>query len=316
MASDLPSITALQAFEAALRHESFTRAGQELHRTQGAISRQVAGLEDRLGLLLFEREPPRVRPTPAALDLGRKVRAVLNRLSAIMLEVEASRGGGGVLDLGVLPTFGTRWLIPRIPGFHRAEPGVSINLTTRIAPFDFETGDLDAAIHHGEGFWPGARLERLMEDEVLVVASPALLQRLPVRRHADLLQHVLLQLDSRLSGWGDLFRQFDLPTRDARQGPRFEHHLMIIQAAVAGLGVALLPAFLAAPELEAGTLVTALPDLRQRTGRAYWLAYPQRSVGLPALEAFRAWLRACLKQEGLWAGESPASTPQGQPPPG
>ncbi len=311
MARDLPSIIALQAFEAALRHESFTRAGQELHRSQGAISRQVAALEDRLGLLLFEREPPRVRPTPAAMDFGRKVRGVLNRLSAIMLEIETSAAGGGVLDLGVLPTFGTRWLIPRIPGFHESEPGVSINLTTRIAPFDFEAGDLDAAIHHGEGFWPGARLERLMEDEVLVVASPALLQGTPLHSPADLHNHVLLQLESRLTGWGDLLRKLGLPTRDARLGPRFEHHLMVIQAAIAGLGIALLPAFLVVPELEAGTLIQPLPELRMRTGRAYWLAYPQRSVGLPALEAFRTWLRARLKQEGLWAGDtSPRSSPK------
>jgi LysR family glycine cleavage system transcriptional activator len=297
MPAELPSLIALQAFEAAARHRSFTRAAAELHRTQGAVSRQVAQLEAALGVALFHREHPHVRPTAAAQVFAAKVRGILDRLSAVCLEVEAARGAGGVLNLAILPTFGTRWLIPRLADFYRDHPEVSVNLTTRIHTFDFEAVELDAAIHHGEGVWPGAELVRLMDDLVLAVCTPDRARRL--RAPADLAGETLLQLESRLGGWGEWFEAMGVRGADGRRGPRFEHHLMVIQAALAGLGVALLPAFLVQEELAAGTLVAPLQREPLRTSRAYWLAFPPRSAGQPALRAFAAWLARRLAAEGL-----------------
>ena len=225
-----------------------------------------------------------------------------------MLEFETTKGQGGVLNLGVLPTFGTRWLIPRIPDFNESHPEVALNLTTRIAPFDFEAEELDAAIHHGDEVWPGARLERLMDDELVVVAEPQFVKRHRIAVPSDLPSQVLLQLESRPGAWAEWLHEAGLPTHGSRQGPRFEHHLMIIQAALSGLGVALLPWFLVKDELASGALQCPFGDQRQRTGRAYWLAYPQRHVDLPALVAFRSWLRTRLKQEQLWAGAHPGSS--------
>lgn len=299
MRPELPSLTALQAFDAALRHQSFTRAAQELHRTQGAISRQVSALEQSLGVTLFRREHPRVRPTPVAEVFGAKLRGILDRLAAVVLEVQASRGQGGVLNLAILPTFGTQWLIPRISDLYARHAGVSVNFTTRLHPFDFEGEELDAAIHHGEPVWPGARLEHLLDEDVVVVCAPLHLVRHAIETPADLVGQTLLQLDSRRAGWEEWFRALAVEGVDGRRGPRFEHYLMVIQAAIAGLGVALLPSFLVQNELATGSLVSPFPDLRLKTARAYWLAYPERSLELPALVAFRDWLKARLVQEGL-----------------
>ncbi len=299
MRAELPSMTALQAFDAALRHQSFTRAAAELHRTQGAISRQVSALEESLGVTLFRREHPRVRPTPAAEVFGAKLRGILDRLAAIVLELQSSAGQGGVLNLAILPTFGTQWLIPRIRSFYEAHEGVSINFTTRLHPFDFEAEELDAAIHHGEPLWPGARLEHLLDEDVVVVAAPMHLVRHRIEEPRDLLGHTLLQLDSRRAGWEEWFAGQAIDAPDARRGPRFEHYLMVIQAAIAGLGVALLPSFLVQGELAAGSLVNPFGTLAVKTRKAYWLAMPERSLELPALVQFRAWLHARLAQEGL-----------------
>jgi LysR family glycine cleavage system transcriptional activator len=305
MPAELPSLTALQAFEAAARLSSFTRAAEELHRTQGAISRQVALLEGALGVPLFRREHPHVRPTPAAQVFAAKVRGILERLAAVCLEVEVARGEGGVLNLAILPTFGTRWLIPRIGSFYARHPDISIHLTTRIQTFDFESVELDAAIHHGDALWPGALLERLMEDRVLAVCTPKLRDEARLSEPADLARQTLLQMESRLGAWNEWFEALGVRGVDGRRGPRFEHHLMVIQAALAGLGVALLPDFLVREELEQGSLVAPIAGEALATGRAYFLAYPPRSADLPALGAFRSWLREGLRAEGL----APVSMP-------
>jgi LysR family glycine cleavage system transcriptional activator len=299
MRPELPSLTALQAFEAALRHQSFTRAAEELGRTQGAVSRQVALLEAQLGVALFHREHPRVRPTRAAERFGLKLRALLDRLSALLLEMQAHTATGGVLHLAILPTLGTRWLIPRIKAFYRRHPDVSLQLTTRLGVFDFEVELLDAAIHYGEAVWPGARLEHLMDEEVAVVAGAELLASARLDRPQDLAAMPLLQLQSRLGAWDEWFAAVGAPGLRYQSAARFEHHLMVIQAAIAGLGVALLPSFLVREELASGALVEPFPQLRARTRRAYWLAYPERSLELPALTALRDWLWERLQAEGL-----------------
>ncbi|HEU4950578.1 MAG TPA: transcriptional regulator GcvA [Holophagaceae bacterium] len=289
MARTLPSLQALEAFEAAARHQSFTRAAAELHVTQGAVSRQVQGLEAQLGLALFHRIRQRIRLTPAGEAYLAKVRPALDRLEAATLELKASGGAGGVLNLAVLPTFATKWLIPRIPAFTAAHPEILVTFTTRIQAFDFdEEPELDAAIHYGEGVWPGARLEPLMDERVVAVCAPALAAAL----HApgDLAGQTLLQLLNRPQGWEEWLAAAGAPEVDGRRGPRFESHLMVIQAALAGLGLAVLPDFLVADELAAGRLVEPFPGLAAKSRRSYWLATPERAQDLPALAAFRAWL--------------------------
>ncbi len=321
MRQELPSLTALQAFEAALRHQSFTRAAGELSRTQGAVSRQVSALESQLGVRLFFRVHPRVRPTPAGEAFGSKVRSILDRLAAAVIETQSAGEGGGVLNLAILPTFGTQWLIPRVRSFYAAHPGILVNFATHILPFDFDgeraaassgagSGEgivgrsIDAAVHHGEPVWPGARLVHLMDEDVQVVCSPETAREVAeLPGPAHLLGQRLLHLRSRPTGWTEWFAAQGVAPEQGRaattSGPHFENHLMVIQAAMAGLGLALLPAFLVQTELRDGRLVTPFPGRATSTSRPYWLAYPERSAELPALIAFRAWLCERLEAEGL-----------------
>lgn len=304
---ELPSLTALQAFEAAVRHQSFSRAAEELHVTQGAISRQIAGMEAKLGVSLFHRQGPRVRPTRAAAEHAVRLRALLDRLSAWTLGVQQDDTGGGVLQLAVIPTFGTRWLIPRLERFSAQHPGIALALNSRIQAFDFELEEIDAAIYHGEGSFPGATMERLIEEEVLPVASPEWKARHAPGSPSDLKQHTLLRLESRRRAWDEWFRAVGAGPEVHTRGPRFEHHLMILQAARAGLGCALIPNILVQEELNSGALVPLFEDLAPvTTPRPYWLVYPGRSRNLPALRSFRQWLRAEIEH----AEAAPRTTKQ------
>ncbi|MEZ6002774.1 MAG: LysR substrate-binding domain-containing protein [Planctomycetota bacterium] len=298
---DLPSMGALRAFDAALRYLSFTHAAEELGCTQGAVSRQVAHLERQLGRTLFLRQRPRLEVTPEGRLFGERVRAMLDRLAATMIEVRSSTLGGGRLGLAVLPTFGTRWLIPRLRGFYQEHREVRLELATRLGPFDFDLEpDLDAAIHHGRsGGWPGTRMEQLCPEWVTVVCSPEVATGL--QGFDDLAKVDRLQLATRAYAWGEWLGAHGVTGIEARRGPRFEHHLMIIQAAVAGLGVALVPCFLVRDELESGLLIEPFKGTQTRSRRAYWLAWPERSSRLPALDSFQQWIRIEIESSGLLA---------------
>ncbi|QDV04831.1 Glycine cleavage system transcriptional activator [Planctomycetes bacterium Poly30] len=292
---ELPSLTALTAFEATLRHCSFTGAAKELSRTQGAVSRQVALLESHIGRELFHRENPRLRPTRAAVEFGAKVSTLLARLRGAIADVRQSGPTTDVLHLALLPTFGTTWLIPRIPGFLKAHPDVSVEFTTSLKAFDFDAGDIDAAIHYGSATWPGGRAEKLMSEEVVAVCAPHL--RSEVQAPGDFLGKTLLQLVSRPNAWKQWLEAHGAPEVDGRRGPRFEHHMMVVEAARAGLGYALLPDFVADPLLARKELVEAPSGSRFATRSSYWLVYPERSLELPALVAFREWLRQEIRAD-------------------
>lgn len=291
----LPGTGALQAFESAAFHQSITAAARELHLTQGAISRQIQNLEEHLGVDLFVRERQRIRLSPAGERYLEHVRAAFDRLEAAALELRTLRRGGGVLQLALLPTYGTMWLIPRFPSFAEAHPEIQVHFTTRLTAFDFATEDLDAAIHHGAAHWPGAVLDRLMDEDVLLVCSPGYRKRHRITSPAQLQGATLLQMTTRPHAFDEWFAAKGVTGVDGRRGPRFEHHAMVLQAAIAGLGVAVLPAFVVDAELAAGRVVEAFADTRVSTGRGYFLVYPERRADLPALRAFRDWL---LRQHG------------------
>ena len=285
----LPSLPALAAFEAAARHGSFTRAAEELNLTQGAVSRQVQALEAQLGLRLFERVRQRVALTPAGAAYAPEVRVALARLSAATVNLMAFRGAGGVLNLAILPTFGTRWLIPRLPRFLERNPGITINFATRLVPFDFERENLDAAIHFGDPVWPGTRMHRLMGEEIVPVASPALLARRPLTEPADVLGLPLLQQATRPRAWEHWLAAQGLSAERATPGPRFEQFAMVAQAAVAGLGLAIVPRFLVEDELRTGALQIPF-DRSVHSAEAYYLVYPEEKADWPPVAAFRGWL--------------------------
>ncbi|TRL40605.1 LysR family transcriptional regulator [Rhizobium straminoryzae] len=283
----LPSLSLLSAFEAAARTGSVTAAAQELGLTQSAVSRQIAALEKQLGVVLFLRERQTIRLTLAGDTYAREVREALRRISSASLNLRANPAGG-TLNLAILPFFGNRWLAPRLPRFHRAHPGITVNLITRLEPFEFRFDTLDAAIHFGTARWPGAALTFLMQEETVPVGSPTLIADLAIKTPADLLAAPLLHLNTRPDAWEGWFSARAVAF-DALHGMLFDQFSTMVEAASAGLGVALLPRFLIAREVGAGQLVPAV-DNGEIVSGDYFLACPPERASYPPLAAFRDWL--------------------------
>ena len=287
----LPSMSLLYAFEAAARSASFTAAAAELNLTQSAVSRQIRALEDMLGCALFLRERQTVKLTAAGEAYAEEIRDALHRIATATLGLRANPGGGS-LNLAILPTFGTRWLAPRLPGFLAENPGITINLTTRLAPFDFQYDQVDAAIHFGKAEWPGADLEFLMGETVVPACSAELRDRLNIRTPADLVRAPLLHLASRPDAWERWFAAMDMTVGHVH-GMLIDQFATAAQTAMAGMGVALLPKFLIEAELLRGDLVEAVNGAAESSGH-YYLAWPPKRASYPPLRAFRSWLKTTL----------------------
>lgn len=293
MRRKIPSTAALAAFEAAARHGSFTGAALELSVTQSAVCRQIAGLESFVGVKLFRRGRRGVLLTEAGAAYGRTVRARLEDIERDTLALMASGGGRGALEVGVVPTFATEWLLPRLADFHARHADVTLNLTTRIQPFLFEGSGLDAALHAGGAPWPGSDSLHLMRESLVAVASPQLLDaRLPGRQRlnaVDVARLPLLQMATRPQAWREWFEAQGLHAQGDLAGPRMDLFSMLIAAARCGQGAALVPQLLAEPALRAGGLRVIVPRAHY-SDRSYRLIYPQAKAHHPALVALREWL--------------------------
>lgn len=287
----IPSTATLIAFDAAARHESFTRAAAELSLTQSAVCRQIAALESQLGVALFERTRRGVKLSQAGQAYARKVAQRLAELERDALAVMAGEGSGAVIELAVVPTFGTRWLLPRLPAFQRQHPGVQVHLHTRTRPFLFEDSGLDAAIYAGDGHWPGAQTQLILPETLVAVCSPGLLPEGRPLAPAALARLPLLQQTTRPYAWRRWFEQAGVQTDADVKGPRFEQFSMSIQAAVQGMGVALVPEIFVGDELADGRL---LPAAHARLGSelAYYLAVPDRRAVSPGVRELSRWLEA------------------------
>jgi DNA-binding transcriptional LysR family regulator len=288
MRRKIPSTLALAAFEAAARHQSFTKAADELAVTQSAVCRQIGVLEEFLGVKLFRRSRRGVALTDAGLAYSRKVTARLDDVERDTLELMATGGSGGTLELGVVPTFATKWLLPRLPRFLALHPGITVNLSSRTRPFLFDDTPLDAAIHAGEGIWPGTEGIFLMHEDLVAVCSPG--RHVKLAGAADWERQPLLQISTRPYNWRDWFRSQDLDVEGDMAGPRFELFSMVAEAAVHGMGIGLIPRMLIEDELARGVLVQVTPHVH-RSDRSYHLLYPERKVEYAPLQAFRQWLR-------------------------
>ncbi|MDT4826792.1 transcriptional regulator GcvA [Achromobacter agilis] len=283
-----PSLTDLQAFEVAARHSSFTRAAQELCVTQGAVSKQVKHLEEFVGIELFLRIRQGLVLTEAGRSYLTKIQAGLGQIEAATVELIAHQGQGGTLNLTCMPTFGARWLIPRLTAFMRLRPDIHVEFLPHRQGYDFSTPELDAAVRFGEGIWPGSGADYIVGREILPVCSPRLIPG-GCTSPVDLLAYPLLHHTSALEGWRDWFEQAGCDTRRSLEGARFDQYALLSQAAAAGFGVALIPRCLIEDELRDGKLAVAIQlPIRARMG--YYLCYPEQKANLPTLQAFRTWL--------------------------
>lgn len=285
MIRPLPPMPALRALEALDRLGSATAVAEEMNLTQSAVSRQLKTLEEQLGVDLFLRDRRALRLTPQAGAYAQAVRAALEHLSeaGIALRLDPS---GGALRLAILPSFGMHWLVPRLPGFARAHPQVTINMATRLKPFSFATEPFDAAIHFGTRPWPGTEALILMHEVVQPLASPALVPSpLPPEQLTRL---PLLHIESRPRAWAHWFAAQGIePGR--LPGTSFDQFPPMAEAAAHGLGVALLPDFLTDADRRDGRLVPVSEHAPVSLG-SYALVWPTDRPMPPALRLFRDWL--------------------------
>ncbi|APZ55325.1 transcriptional regulator (plasmid) [Salipiger abyssi] len=285
----LPSIKLLLAFDAVVRHGSVTAAAEELSLTQSTVSRLILSLEEQLGRELFLRQRRRLIPNAAALSYQRDVARALDMVQRASMAVVANPEGG-TLSLAVLPTFATRWLGPRLGDFLKRHPGIALNMSTRIARFDFEVEIFDAAIYFGAADWPGANHLKLFDERATACVSPGFAAAHRLESVDDLRDLPMLHLESRPNAWADWFEgQGGAPCQGG--GMLMDQFSMMIQAAISGLGVALLPDYLAQIEIAEGRLVPVLRQAVPIRG-AYWLVWPEAKTADAPLMAFRSWLAA------------------------
>ena len=289
----LPSMSSLRAFEASARHLSFSKAADELNLTQSAISRQMKTLEEVLGLKLFHRVRRRIVLSEAGAAYAESVRGCLSQIEDATLDVLAYRSARNVLNVAVLPVFGTKWLISHMPEFWRLHPGLTVNVRRPGVPFDFTSNRFDAAILFGEVSYPrGFIAERLMAEQFVVVCAPALTEERALSSVGDLARHTLLQHTALPQAWQHWLQAARASRINGLKGPRFERFSLVLSAAIGMRGVALLPGFLVKDAVASGRLVTRFNNISLPDTYAYYLIYPKEKKELPALRLFRDWLRA------------------------
>ena len=288
MARQIPPLTALRAFEAAGRHLSFTKAADELHVTQAAISHQVKSLEKYLGLKLFRRLNRTLLLTdagqlylPPLTDAFEGITRATHRLRQHL--------GRARLTVSVLPSFAAGWLVPRLGRFRQRCPDVDLRIDPTNSLTDFRRDDVELGILYGRGNYPGLRTDRLMREEFFPVCSPRLLEGpAPLRDPADLTHHTLLHDDMTVD-WRTWLLAAGVEGVDAERGITVTDSSMLLRAAIAGQGVALARSVLAADEIASGRLVRPF-DVDVPTEYAYYLAYPEKSADQSNVVAFREWI--------------------------
>jgi LysR family glycine cleavage system transcriptional activator len=286
----LPPLNALKAFEAAARHESFTRAAEELCVTQGAVSHQVKALEAELAVKLFSRERQRLLITESGRDYLAVIRDALDRIAA-GTERLIQRQSAGVLTVSTSPDFAAKWLVHRLGHFAAAHPELDLRISATLHHVDFAREDVDLAVRHGDGNWPGLDTMRLSAEQLFAVCTPKLLSgRRRLNQLADIPKFPLIHLDSR-TGWAKWLRGVGVDCADVTHGPVLNSASMVIDAAINGQGIALARTTLAAWDLLNGRLVRPFPESRP-VSRTYWIVCPRAAASLPKIVTFRDWLLA------------------------
>jgi LysR family glycine cleavage system transcriptional activator len=291
-------LNALKVFWAAARHGSFVKAANELHVTASAVSLQIRQLEDELGLKLFERTPKGLALTAAGARVLPDVNSAFEKLRATFSTLNDAEEGA-VLTVSAAPSFAAKWLLPRLNRFLSANPDIEVSIKATVELADFERGEADLGIRYGRGGYPDLETELLMREMVFPVCSPELLNGQKKKATADFLNSVTLLHDDSadqneaLPGWKMWLRAAAIDDVDWRKGPRFNQTVLAIEAAAAGLGVALAPAALVDGDLASGRLVR-LASAELSEPFAYYLVYPAAKAGRASVKAFRAWLLAEL----------------------
>jgi len=290
----LPPLNSLRVFEAAARHESFTRAAEELCVTQGAVSHQVKALEADLAIKLFNRERQRLIITEAGRDYLAVVRDALDRI-AVGTERLLHRQSAGVLTVSTSPDFAAKWLVHRLGHFAEAHAGIDLRVSATIHHVDFAREDVDMAVRHGDGNWSGLDAVQLSAEQLFAICSPKLMSGRRLARRADILKFPLIHLDSR-ADWTKWLRVAGISDDNVRHGPVLNRASMVIDAAINGQGIALARTTLAAWDLINGRLVRPFAEAL-RLSKTYWIVCPKATSNVPKIVTFRDWLLAEAAQD-------------------
>ena len=306
MKRNLPPLNALRAFEATARLASMQRAAHELNVTPSAISQQVQNLEQWLGFPLLERRARQIQPTVQGRAYLPAISAALDQIAAATVELAAGRVPRSIC-ITCTPGFAVQWLVPRLQQFQDLHPEIDVRIDASTRLLDLRIEDVDLAVRHGTGRYPGLVSEKLLDDDLIPVASPRLLSgRGRVKKPADLLQHRLLHIETR-DDWRLWFTAQGIEI-DWRRGPLLIDTAIGVQAAVAGKGVILVRRSLIGDELASKRLVAPLPQGLSK-GMAYHLVYPPENMGQPAVRAFRAWLLEAVGQGAFAQSPRPSTGP-------
>jgi LysR family glycine cleavage system transcriptional activator len=287
----LPSLNALKAFEATARHENITKAAAELFVTQGAVSQQVKGLEAELGVRLFQRERQRVALTEAGRLYLEVVRDAFDRLG-MGTERLLQRQSAGALTVTTSPNFAAKWLVHRLGRFSESHPSIDLRVSASIQHVDFAREDIDLAIRHGDGSWPGLHVTRLCNEQLFPICSPRLAAQggARLRSPEDIRHHTLLNVNGR-ADWAKWLAQAGFEGVEAQRSIDFNQASMAIDAAVDGQGIALARTALAAGDLISGRLVRPFPQAIEAPF-AFWIVCPKSAAETPKIATFRRWLLA------------------------
>jgi DNA-binding transcriptional LysR family regulator len=286
----VPSMAALQCFEAAARHLSFTRAAEELHLTQSAVSKQVAQLEEMLRHHLFLRIRRRLQLTPAGSLYLTEVNKILTQVDISSRYILSYGEETEVLTVATQPSFGVGWLIPKLKGFGKRYPNIHLDIRNELEPFALLQAKADVGFYFGQGTWPGATCVELFDDVVVAVCAPELLSE-PLASADALGDQVLMQCTSRPEAWHEWFLEQGLTSPNSYHGPRFDTFYMCMSAALAGCGVALVPRYLVESHLATGKLVMPWPHSMRSNG-AHYVAFAEHAAEVPKVRALVEWIQA------------------------
>jgi LysR family transcriptional regulator, glycine cleavage system transcriptional activator len=289
----LPPLNALRVFEVAARTGSYSEAGTELGLTHGAVSRQIAALETWLGQRLFARVGRRMVATPAARAFAAEVSQSFDRMSTAA-EACGHPSVRHILRVNVSTTFAMRWLIPRLDRFQSTRPDVEVAVSTATTFHDELRGGFDIAIRRGiaePSLWPQYRVVHLLDEVDTLIASPALLERLPLDQPGGVSKHVLLSSETRPGDWSDWLERAGISQKVGQRRRVFDHFFVTLQAVVDGFGIGVGPLPVLQADIALGRLVAPFPTIRvPRTG--YVALIPFDADKTPVLASFIDWLVA------------------------
>jgi LysR family glycine cleavage system transcriptional activator len=290
-----PTIHELLAFDAVARTESLTQAANSLCITISAVSKQISSLEEFVGRQLLQKSGRGVALTGHGRIYWQKIASSLRALEAATFEMQSGNSNAGILTLASVPTFLTKWLIPRLPDFRKTSPSVTLSFSQHLSAFEEMPSGVDVAIRYGQGEWPGVVSDYIAGKEFVLIASPILVASECLRAPPDVLHSTLLHHEGAPTAWRQWAVSHGVMESSVQSGPRFAQYSAVIQAVVSGLGVALVPRILVLEELGDASVVVPCGETIT-VDQGHYLCFRPDRADVPVLAAFRSWILRQARQ--------------------